>query len=332
LAPKVGLHSPQSFNRPILNKRILSLPASFAAATNLRFRQAASPAMHDFIIRLIQIGASLPRDALDTIVDIQPLIDEMTDGQVAEGVHQNVDLKFHAAMDKLADLHFVNLVVDAGTVFHLKTIPCLMSNPDCSEPSVLLTLRENKNFTAGQYTELFLDLFATIESAALCLCSVMADNLPAQSSGLPHVLTDTESSVIHIKCFVHIANLVLSHTASTANFSVIMTHLRELQGLLRCGSVHEVVGAKCPRFIRTRCFYMTATLAFIFNRVDVIIAFLHSVSESESIRPNIPTELFGLYAILIPFWYFVSAVERHCCPLCGIVLLVRNVLQALRDV
>jgi hypothetical protein len=148
--PQFHLHAPESPNRQKLKKQILSLGASFVAATNLSFRQAASPAMHDFITRLIQIGAPLPRDALDTIVDIPPLIDEMTDGQVAEAVHQNADLRFQAAIDKLADLHFVNLVLDAGIVFHSKTRLCLMSNPYCSEPSVLLTLRENKNFTAGQ--------------------------------------------------------------------------------------------------------------------------------------------------------------------------------------
>jgi hypothetical protein len=299
--PQFHLHASQSLNRQKLHKRILSLAAPFVAATNLSFRQGASPAMHDFIIRLIQLGASLPRDALDTIVVIPPLIDEMTDCQVAEAVHQNADLKFQAAIDKLADLHFVNLVLDSGTVFHLKTIPGLMSNPYCSEPPVLLTLRENKNFIAGQYAEMFWELFATIESAGLSLCSVMADNLPAQSSGLVQVLTDTESPVIHVKCFAHMANLALSHTASTANFSVMMTHLTELQGLLRCRSAHEVVGAKCPRFIRTRWFYITDALVFIFNRVDVIAEFLHSISESESIRPNIPTELFELYTILIPF-------------------------------
>jgi hypothetical protein len=157
-------------------------------------------------------------------------------------------------MDKFADLHFVNLVVDAGTIFHLKTIPCLMSNPWCSEPPVLLALRENKNFSAGQYAELFSEPLTTTESARSCLCSMMADNLPARSSAPAHGLTDTESSVIHTKCFTHMANRALSHTGSTANFSVIMTHLTELQGVLRCGSAHEVVGAKYPRFIHTRWF------------------------------------------------------------------------------
>jgi hypothetical protein len=78
--PQFHLRAPESLNRQKLNKRVLSLAASFVAATNLSFRQAASPAMHDVIIRVIQIGASLPRDGLDTIVDIPPLIDEMTNG------------------------------------------------------------------------------------------------------------------------------------------------------------------------------------------------------------------------------------------------------------
>jgi hypothetical protein len=120
--PQFHLHAPERLNRQTLNKPILSLAASFVAATNPRFRQAASPAMHDFIIRLIQIEASLTLDALDTIVDIPPLIDEMTDGRVAEAVYQNADLKFQAAMDKLPDLLFVNLVVIAGNDLSLS--PC----------------------------------------------------------------------------------------------------------------------------------------------------------------------------------------------------------------
>jgi hypothetical protein len=58
-------------------------------------------------------------------------------------------------MHRLEDFGFVNLVVDASMVYHMKTIPCLISNPYCPDPPVLLTLRENADFTAEQYSELF---------------------------------------------------------------------------------------------------------------------------------------------------------------------------------
>jgi hypothetical protein len=44
---------------------------------------------------------------------------------------------------------------------------------------VLLTLRENADLTAEQYSELFTERFAIVDSAGLVLSSVIVDNLPA---------------------------------------------------------------------------------------------------------------------------------------------------------
>jgi hypothetical protein len=128
------------------------------------------------------------------------------------------------------------------------------------------------------------------------------------------------------------ANLILSHTVSTANCAQIISALSEIQGLLRCKEAHEVIGATRPRFIHTRRFYMIDTLAFILEHVDEIAGYLHMVSETEQIAYRIPTELFETYAMLMPFRCFVSAVGRHCCSLCVIVSLIRDLLTALRDV
>jgi hypothetical protein len=50
--------------------------------------------MHEFIVRLIQLGASLPRDALDTIVDVEPLVDQITEGEVSETVREHAEATF----------------------------------------------------------------------------------------------------------------------------------------------------------------------------------------------------------------------------------------------
>jgi hypothetical protein len=171
----------------------------------------------------------------------------------------------------------VNLVVDAGTVHHMKTIPCLISNPYCPDPPVLLTLRENADFTTEQCYELFTELFAIVDSAGPVLSSVIMDNLPAQSSGLDRALFEAHSPVIHIHCFAHMANRIRSYTVSTANCARIMSALSEIQGLLRCKEAHEAIGTKCPRVIRTRWFYMIDTLAFILEHVDGIAGYLHMV-------------------------------------------------------
>jgi hypothetical protein len=106
----------------------------------------------------------------------------------------------------------------------------------------------------------------------------------------------------------------------------------EVQGLLPCKEAHEVIGAKCPRFIHMRGFYMIDTLAYILDHVDEIASYLHIVSETEQIARHLPTELFELYAMLMTFGCLMSAVERHCCSLPVIVPLIRDLLTTSRDV
>jgi hypothetical protein len=77
---------------------------------------------------------------------------------------------------------------------------------------------------------------------------------------------------------------------------------------------------------------MIDALAFILEHVDKITSYLHMVSEAEQIACPLPTELFESSAILVPFGYLVSAVECHCCSLCVIIPLIRDLLTALRDV
>jgi hypothetical protein len=76
-------------NRAKLNSRILTLAADFVTATNLGCRQAGSPAMHIFVTKLIEIGASLPRQFPDAITDVVSLVDKMTDKAVAQAIQRN---------------------------------------------------------------------------------------------------------------------------------------------------------------------------------------------------------------------------------------------------
>jgi hypothetical protein len=62
-----------------------------------------------------------------------------------------------------------------------------------------------------------------------------------------------------------------------------MSACLEIQGLLRCKEAQEAIGVKCPRFVRTRWFYLIDTLAFILGYVDEIVGYLHMVSETEQI-------------------------------------------------
>jgi hypothetical protein len=307
----------------------MSRAAEFVCATNLSCRQAASPAMHNFITSLIQMGSSLQIEHPDAAIDVMSLVDSMSDKTIADAILETSNRRLESAIDMLSRFRFVNLVVDAGTVHHLKTIPCLLANPHKLDSPVLLSLRENTNFTKEQYSELFAELILTVESYNLVVCGIVIDNLPAQSGGLDDLLSRANSPIVHIKCFAHMANLVLANCLSEPPLARVMFLLTEMQSLLRTPEAAAEVGGRCPRFIRTRWFYMVDTLQFICERVDAITGFL---ATHRSMFRGIPTEFFELYGILLPFACFVRAVEKRSCSLPMIVRLARQLLQALSDI
>jgi hypothetical protein len=307
-----------------INKKILDMCAVFVTATGLSCRQASSHAMHQLIVDLMQLGASLKRDDPDTAVDVLPIIDEFTDHTIATWIHKRGDDSLNKAMNALEDVHFVNLVLDSGTVYSLKSIPCLLTNPYHIESPILLDLRENTNFTKQDYLQLFRDLFDQIrDKYGLALCSVIIDNLYAQSFGLDQLIADAELPVIHVKCFAHMTNLVLSNSGNSEGFRNVMSILEDMQKILSKprGENEDSVGAKCPDFIRTRWCYMVDVLEFIFrNNVRI-----------QQIFGRIPTEIFELYAILLPYLLFTRAVESRKTPLSSIIQLVRCLLAQLKS-
>jgi hypothetical protein len=196
----------QSPNRRKLNERIMSIAADFFAATNLSCRQAASRAMHDFIVKLMQPGASHPREELRRVVDIGRFVDTISDRSMAEAVQQRADQRFAEAIERLHEVHFVNLIVDPGTVHSLKSIVCLVTNPHAIEPPILLSLRESPHFTAHDYCNLFSELMAILDSFGVILCSIAVDNLPAHVGEVDRALQLNNSLAIHVKSSAHMAN------------------------------------------------------------------------------------------------------------------------------
>jgi hypothetical protein len=289
--------------------------------------------MEKFVVGLLQLGASTPRERYNSIVDMKSRFWGFTDKDLAMHIKRQADISFHSALVNLQSDRFVNLIVDAGTVLQIKTIPCLLTNPFCTDPPVLLDLKENTNFDKVNYSELFTELIVKIHSAKLILSAVVIDNLRAQSAGLDSALAEIPVPIIHVRCFAHMANLILSDTRKTkgGNFNLVFDILSEIQKELRSDSFKFIAGKRCPRFIETRWLYMVDSLTFILQHRVQVRRFLAS-GDNESNFRDIPLELFQLYAILAPFRCFVNAVESRQCSLAYIVPLARGLLNALRNV
>lgn len=321
---------PLSHNRAKLNQRILATAAEFVTATNMSCRQAASAAMHDFIHNLIQIGACIQAGNDMIVTDVAGFLDQMTEPSLTQAIRATGDAKFAEAMFELGEIRYANLVVDAGTAHSLKTIVCLLTNPHSAIAPVLLALRENTNFTADDYSALFVELLSMGELSAIVICSVVVDNLPAQSRGLGRVLTD--SPIIHVKCFAHMANLILTHTMPNGYFIKIMDALKCFQHIFRGERAVQYIQHKCPKFIRTRWFYMVDTLAYFVHHSEACTSYLLEFGADEEYYDGFPLEISELYIILLPFYCFIGALESRACALPYIVPLSRALLATLRDV
>jgi hypothetical protein len=311
----------QQLNREKVNERIMNLASNFVVSSFMSCRQFASNAMHRFMTDLIQLGACLMRENPAMVVDVSTIIDRITDHSIAEWLTKKGDELFTQAARRLRRIRFVNLVADAGTVHKLKSIPCLLSNPHCADPPVLLELFENTNFTKQQYQELFITLFAETSSLGLVLCSVIVDNLAAQSFGLDAALGNLP--VFHIKCFAHMTNLVLSNAKEDPNFKKVFGILEEIQRQLRTPEMVQLLGKKCPKFVRTRWFYMMDTLAFIHE---------HFAEIMEWRSEGVPTEILDLYALLKPYSVFIHLMEARDSCLISVVPFGRRLLSQLLDV
>jgi hypothetical protein len=321
-----------SMNRMKLNQEVRKFLVELAGSTNISTRQAGSHAMLDFVLRVFQRGLSFPKEYVGEVINAEELIDPITPQTISQGLATRAEEKFKSFLNELVDVKFVNLVVDAGTVHQLRSIVCLLSSPYVSAQPILLDLRENHGMTKPEYRELFCQLVDQAEEAHLTVCSIIIDNLGAQSAGLESFLVSPKCAIIHIKCFAHMTNLVIANTLQEANLSRVMAMVTQIQTAIRKPRAVAVIGKKCPVYVKTRWIYMIDTLAFIFDNLDVIWGYMFGNSGEFSGLDHIPTEVFELYAILLPFDCFLRAVEARCCSITSIIPLVRGLLEALRGV
>jgi hypothetical protein len=303
---------PPSRNRAKLNKRILETAAEFVTATNASCRQAVSPAMHEFILNLVQISTCIQVNDDAALIDAAPLLDTITEKRMTKAIRERGDAKFTEAMVYLSEVRFANLVVDAKTVHSLKTIACLLSNPHYPSQTVVFALRENTNFTIDAYATLFAELSSCLEEYPIVICSVISDHLFAQSHVFDRVLD--QSVILHVKCFTQMINLVFVNAMTNAYFAEILDEMRQAQWIFRLQPAADAIGCQCPKFVRTRWFFMM------------------DYGKALGYRDHLPLEIFELYIIMLPFSCFLGARESRARALLAIVSLSRQLLTVARNI
>jgi hypothetical protein len=125
-------------------------------------RQSAFPAMHDFVVKLLELGASLPQEGPRRGVNIAPCADPSSNRSMAEAVEPSTDRRLADAIERLGDVHFVALIVEAGATQSLKTIICLLTSPHAVERPALLAFTEDQDFTVQDDCNPFRELMGSM--------------------------------------------------------------------------------------------------------------------------------------------------------------------------
>jgi hypothetical protein len=102
-----------------------------------------------------------------------------------------------------------------------------------------------------------------------------------------------EPPIIHVKCFAHMANLVLQSTLESKNVSKVMEEVTLMQNFIADGGCKRATREKVPEL-----YHLTfKSRARTCRRADVPIC--------------ISAEIYELYVILFPFARFVRVSESR---------------------
>jgi hypothetical protein len=161
---------------------------------------------------------------------------------------------------------------------------------------------------------------------------VVINNFRVQTSGFALFQADNPeyAAIIHVHCFAHMLNLVVSSSRNLDAFSYLVGRLFPLQMILQKHTARIFLGKMCPSLIPTQWLYMVDVLDFLTENHLQINSYLVIQHDSDwSIPRSIPKEFFELHAILLLFKIMLLAVESRNCTLSEIVPLVREVQDRL---
>jgi hypothetical protein len=186
-------HSPRT------EGRIVSIGVNSVAATNLSCRQGHIFLGARFQRQVHTARASFPREELRRTVE--PFVHAIINVLITDAVHQGAGGRFAEAIEQLSEVH---LTVDAGRVHHLKSIPCLLTNPHASKPPDFFALRVKKISQDSIIASCFLDPRQLWTRLPL-YCVQAHGYLPVQLAGLGRALSLNKFFAIHVTDFARIA-------------------------------------------------------------------------------------------------------------------------------
>ena len=285
---------------------------------------------------------SMARELIQIGVDAQAVTPEhhakISAGDIAcplsrpavEQLTREIALEEHKEVMKVyQSVGLVNMKVDAGSVLRSHVTHCLVDSPlkPFTVP-IVMNAAENKNWDTSDYQAFFLMNTQEIESQGMCICTIVHDNLPAQSNALARVLdaSDRRPRTLDIPCFNHMINLVLIHAMRQNK------DLREMvKVVLKWQRLMRALKIQAPSVPRTRWMYIVEVIEVIIttpNLEDAMSANPRVVYDVLQAHENeVPAWFVELHAVLLPLMVLSKKMEERETRLPHIVPLVSDCIQ-----
>ena len=296
--------------------------------TGISVNRASQDAIRTFTLEMIQIGMSFANKHLkldEAIIDFSRRI-------LTEQV-----LRFGTQMKErdiacAREAHFVNLLVDAGTVLGKGVIHAMLSNPYHPGLPIILDLIENDGYDKWKYKQLFSFLIYQCIKQGLTVCAVITDGLRAQRTALMELIEEAEDqnirAIFPVYCMAHLTQLVFTDTLNRCNrMKEMMNKIHSFVSLLRTSVVTRELGEKCPSLCPTRWLYVVDILIWIDKRKEKINAFLLASENNSSDLHALPDEWRRLLMILLPLKRLSLAMESSDCCLWEVIPILERIMN-----
>ena len=291
--------------------RVQAALAQIVGRLDISAANAASEAMSSFLYEIIDIAYAAQKYANkhDIMLNPNDILYTYSDKIITEEIINQAQKERLFILQDLKNVKYANIKIDAGTVLCTHCTNAILDSPLCNS-RYIIDLSENQNWNTQDYEIFITKLLTHLQNQNITICSLIHDNLPAQSIAVKNVLNHFKHlKILDIPCFNHMINLVISNIIKiNEDISQCIQNIFEFQKIL------SKIGYKIPTIPVARWCYMVETLGYILknkNEIAQIIAENEDAFEDFPCWNSFLSHLMILYKILSPLHSLSLAYERN---------------------
>ena len=329
--PRNALDREQTKLQSRLRSVIIEKLARLILETGISINRATREGMRNFIFDMIRLGMAFSTKS----VNIEETIGEFSRRVLTEKILQlGVTMK-ERDIQNARDAHFVNIIVDAGSVLGKKVIHSMFTNPYDENFPITVEVSENSGMNKIKYKEFFQLLLYRCQKQELTVCSIITDGLRAQKSAILELIRESEDpnvqAVIYLHCLAHLTQLAFRDSVrQSGRLQRLVSEVNEFANSLRKPAAATELGEKCPCMCQTRWLYLVDVLMWIFKREEKLQAFLLASENNTSGRHTLPEDWKAVLLILWPLKRLNLLMEASSCALWELIPIIEKVLLAWR--